>query len=565
LQAKHHSRVVLIAMLSLWVSAAYGGSLPPGVVRQSNGVYLVENHSSAGMLWHRTGQRGATVIHLDAHDDCRFVAAKKLERLAKLKRAGQWDRIFRLSDLSYVSGFKVRPEDTLFDLGNFIYPCMADGTVSRFIWVLPDLTLDDAARARLKGHLVSALHLKAPAFTDQADGSFSFALLKGTMVVTTLAALPPQPKGAILDLDIDFFAFPRALTDIHIKGDLQWDPEAVCERLVQLVPDPALTTISASVYGGYLPLIFRFMADACFDQLVTGAFPPYARQHLDVVLKMRRASTPVPAPPAPTNPIYRPAHQHLKGMLQLMQRDMASAMTLMEAAASNSPIYAKALLDASEALRHMGYFEAASESVQRFEDLTGHSTTESRSEHVHVLRGQGQQEEAEAVVRELTQWNPDPHLLLLHGGVLTELQRYTEAREVYLRILTMHPQDHLAAYNLAYIEELQGNADDAILHYRQAIALRDNFAAAHENVGYLLARQKRFREALEHLEHATSISPKDPGAWAGLGDVQAVLGALEQAKASYERALLLQTDGPEATHARDSLKRLAEHTKQQRP
>ena len=117
MRAKHHSSVALIAILSLWVSAAYGGSLPPGVVRHTNGVYLVENHSSAGMLWHRTGQRGATVVHLDAHDDCRFVAADKLERLDRLWKAKARDEIFRLSDLSFVSGFKVRPEDTLFDLG----------------------------------------------------------------------------------------------------------------------------------------------------------------------------------------------------------------------------------------------------------------------------------------------------------------------------------------------------------------------------------------------------------------------------------------------------------------
>ncbi|NQU39022.1 MAG: tetratricopeptide repeat protein [Lentisphaerae bacterium] len=556
---------VLILIHAVPVLPAATVPLALGVVRQSNGVYLVENHSSAGIVWHLAGQRGATVVHLDAHDDCRFVSQEKLDRLTTLWKQGATDEIFRLSDLGNVSSFKVRPEDTLYDLGNFIYPCISDGTVARLIWVLPDFSLDASARARLQSHLATALHLETPRFTNQPDGSFSFPLLEATMVVTTLDAMQPLPAGALLDIDVDFFAFDRALTDIHLKGDLQWDPELVCTRLATLVPSPAITTISASVYGGYLPLLFRFIADACFDEFASDSYPPYARRHLDAILTMRRTAAPVALPPPPEDPTYCPAHRHLEGLLNLMQHEPEKAFALMEAAAREKPIYAKALLDAAEALRHMGQPETASASIDRFEALQGGATTESRAERVHVLRALGRLNEAETMAKVLVAWNPDPHLLLLHGGILVELQRYDEATVIYKHILVQHPQDYLAAYNLGYLEELQGHAERAMALYRQAIALRPAFAAAHENLGYLLARESAFEEARRHLESAIALAPEKTTAWVGLGDVLSVLDQYAQATASYEEVLRLQPEGPEATHARQSLRRLAALTKPAAP
>lgn len=514
----------------------------PGVVRQTNNVYLVENHSSAGMIWYRSGRRGLTVVHLDAHDDCRYVPPETIGKLDQLRKARAWDEIFRLSDLSTVSGFKVRPKETLFDLGNFIYPCMADGTVSRFIWVVPDLSMDDTSRARLKGHLGSALRLATPEFTDHEDGSFSFPLLKGTMVVTSLNAMSALPPGAILDLDVDFFAFPRALTDIHLEGDMQWAPESVCGRLAEMVPDPALTTISASVYGGYLPLMFRFLADACFDRLASGSYPAYARRHLDTVLAMRRTASPVPLPPAPTDAVYEPAYQHLAGLLKLIERKPTEAFTHMERAASLSPVYRKAWLDSAEALRYMGDLEAAQESIRRFEHDMGHATTGSRTEQVHLLRLLDRFDEAEGMARELADWNPDPHLLLLHGGVLAQMQRYDEASEVYHRVLAIHPQDYLAAYNLAYVHDQQGKTAEAITYYRATVALRDDFAAAHENLGFLLMRKKAFTGAEVHLRRALEINPNKATAWGNLGSVLLETDRPEDAVPCFRKALELAPD-----------------------
>ncbi len=555
---KHFSSPHFVIALLVTTVCAWAGDrssqsvhpLPPDVVRQTNGVYLVENHSTAGMVWHLTGQRGATVVHLDAHDDCRFVADDKLERLTPLWKTDDTDEIFRLSDLSYVSGFKVRPEETLFDLGNFIYPCMADGTVSLFIWVVPDLSLNDGSRARLKGHLVSALRLEAPPFTDHEDGSFSFPLLKGKMVVTTLTTMPILPPGAILDLDVDFFAFPRALTDIHLEGDLQWDPESVCERLAEIAPNPSLTTISASVYGGYLPLMFRFLADACFDRLVSGTYPAYARRHLETVLAMRRTAAAVPLPPAPTDAIYEPAYQHLAGLLKLIECKPTEAFAHMEKASSLSPVFRKAWLDSAEALRYMGDLEAAGESIRRFERDTGHATTESQTERVHLLRLLDRFDEAERMARELTDWNPDPHLLLLHGGVLAQMKRYAEASEAYRRVIAVHPQDHLAAYNLAYVCEQQGHIDEAIAYYRTAVALRDDLAAAHENLGYLLMRQREFTDAETHLRRAIEVNPGKATAWGNLGFVLLETGRPADAVSCFQKAVEI---APNLTKAREGL------------
>ena len=241
----------------------------------------------------------------------------------------------------------------------------------------------------------------------------------------------------------------------------------------------------------------------------------------------------------------------------LMKGQTAAALDHITAAARLSPVYTKGLLDASEALLHMGDPDAASDAVTQFEDLNGHATTDSRAAMAHVLRARKDLVGAEAIAAEVVAWNGDAHLLLLHGGILAEMGRLTEAAARYREILRIHPQDYLATYNLAYVEERAGASETAIALYRHAIALRPHFAAAEENLGYLLIREGRLKEACTHLRNATTIAPGNPSAWVGLGDALAARGKRKEATACFEQALELQPDGPHAPHARRALQRLA--------
>lgn len=281
-------RGLLCTMALLAVSSLSTAEPLPGVLRQQGSAYLVENNSGTYLTLHAAGLRAATVVHLDTHDDCRYVDPAKIARAAKLAGEGRYETIHRLSDLEPFFRMEVREDDQLFDLGNFLYPCIADGTVARLLWVIPNLELDDQSAARLREHLAVAFRLEdLKNYAAHPGTGFSFDLKGARVTVTTLPGLPTLKPGAAIDLDTDFFAFPRAMTDSHLTGALQWDPEEVVATLRKRVPEPSQVVVCASVWGGYLPLTLRFIPDACFDAFVTGTYPADARALLKTVTGVR--------------------------------------------------------------------------------------------------------------------------------------------------------------------------------------------------------------------------------------------------------------------------------------
>jgi len=86
--------------------------------------------------------------------------------------------------------------------------------------------------------------------------------------------------------------------------------------------------------------------------------------------------------------------------------------------------------------------------------------------------------------------------------------------------------------------------------------LRPDFAAAEENLGYLLMQDRRFEEACTHLKRATVIAPRKVSAWAGLGDAHAARGQHRAAADCFREVLQLEPAGTAAEHARRALVRL---------
>jgi len=310
----------------------------PGVTRSTNNVYLFENHNIAYSIWHSLGVSNATVVHLDAHDDCRFIAPDKLTALAPLTAARDWQAIYEQSDLHASFGFRLRPDRFLFDLGNFLYPCLLDGTLTHILWVVPEPALPPARVAQLQGHLRNILRLPADATFANGTNQFSVAVGPGRITVTTLAALPRQPAGCLLDIDTDFFALPYALANDHIRSPLRWNPAEVCATLDSRVPRPAVVTIASSVYGGYLPIMFRFLSDAFYTYFDTGTYPEEAVSLLDYVTRLRAATASPGPPPTVCDPAFVTARLYLDGLLALATNDPVTATAQAQAAAAREPV-----------------------------------------------------------------------------------------------------------------------------------------------------------------------------------------------------------------------------------
>ncbi len=87
----------------------------------------------------------------------------------------------------------------------------------------------------------------------------------------------------------------------------------------------------------------------------------------------------------------------------------------------------------------------------------------------------------------------------------------------------------MAQYNLGIVLGEQGKTDQAIDHYRDAIALRPDYAEAHYNLGRLLVEQGHADEAIEHYEKTVEINPADSEAENNLGVTLFGIGRVDDA------------------------------------
>lgn len=69
------------------------------------------------------------------------------------------------------------------------------------------------------------------------------------------------------------------------------------------------------------------------------------------------------------------------------------------------------------------------------------------------------------------------------------------------------PWAHMA---LGYFEFTGRNTDEAVRHFKAALDLNPNFAAAEGSIGFALALDGRSEEAIAHFDQAIRMSPRDP-------------------------------------------------------
>ena len=139
--------------------------------------------------------------------------------------------------------------------------------------------------------------------------------------------------------------------------------------------------------------------------------------------------------------------------------------------------------------------------------------------------------------------------LLVSLGFLTWRQtaEYRDVLALYRATLQKNPRCWMAHYNLGIVLSEQGEADQAIDHYRLAVALRPDYAEAHYNLGRLLVQQGQLNDAIAHYEKAAAINPADAEAQNNLGVTLLGIGRTDDAIAHYEKALEIRPHYAEAS------------------
>lgn len=153
----------------------------------------------------------------------------------------------------------------------------------------------------------------------------------------------------------------------------------------------------------------------------------------------------------------------------------------------------------------------------------------------------GQFREAGRLSQQILATDPDD-LATLHLAGLSAIQsgRTEAAVDILTRAITLNGQ--ISDLHNALAEALQrlNRVDEAIVHYRQAIALDPLDAAALYNCGNVLLRLKRYGEAVGHYDRALEIEPNFVEALHNRGNTLFELKHFEQALTDYDRALSLR-------------------------
>ena len=134
-----------------------------------------------------------------------------------------------------------------------------------------------------------------------------------------------------------------------------------------------------------------------------------------------------------------------------------------------------------------------------------------------------------------------PGIFLLSLVFLTWRQTavYHDLVTLYTATLQKNPGCWMAHYNLGIILREQGDVDQALKHYRQAFALRPNYAEAHYNLARCLVETGQLDDAIEHYEKALKINPADPETHNNLGVTLFGIGRVDDAIVHYQKALAI--------------------------
>jgi len=138
-------------------------------------------------------------------------------------------------------------------------------------------------------------------------------------------------------------------------------------------------------------------------------------------------------------------------------------------------------------------------------------------------------------------------LALLGSLTWRQTADYHDLFGLYGATLQKNPDCWMAHYNLGIVLSEQREPDQAIEHYRQAVALRPDYAEAHYNLGRLLVDVGQLDDAVAHYERAAAINPGDAETQNNLGVTLFGMGRADEAIAHYQKALEIRPDYAEAS------------------
>ena len=168
-----------------------------------------------------------------------------------------------------------------------------------------------------------------------------------------------------------------------------------------------------------------------------------------------------------------------------------------------------------------------------------------------ILYRLGRPEDALKQLEQHSRSSPETALDLAaaRAELLTRMERYDEALELYDRKLLRYPGDESLLYSRSFLYERMGRVDDAIAELQALLKRNPDDPVALNALGYTLAdRTTRYAEAERYISKALQQSPNSPAIVDSMGWVQFRLGNYDQAAEYLQKAWLLDRDPEIAAH-----------------
>ena len=143
-----------------------------------------------------------------------------------------------------------------------------------------------------------------------------------------------------------------------------------------------------------------------------------------------------------------------------------------------------------------------------------------------------------------------PLLFNISGAFHKSNGQLEEAVKKFSQALSLNSNYAEAHYNLGVTLRELGQIDAAIQSYQNAIAVKNDYPDAHNNLGNAFLDLKRFDTAVEHFEWAVAFNPEFASAYNNLGIANRLRGNILEAIKSFDRALVIKPDYAEAANYR---------------
>jgi tetratricopeptide (TPR) repeat protein len=168
-----------------------------------------------------------------------------------------------------------------------------------------------------------------------------------------------------------------------------------------------------------------------------------------------------------------------------------------------------------------------------------------------LMARQGKMDEALGLIRKLPEDDPESAKNKLSAEVqlLRDHKQFAEAYKVLAKGVTRFPDDVDLQYDLAMLAERVGALDEMERLIRQIIAVKPDYHAAYNALGYSLAdRNIRLDEARLLINKALEFAPKDPFILDSLAWLEFRSGNAAQAVKLLQSAFKERPDAEIAAH-----------------